>query len=165
MNKEQAMAAIRQLSEFIERTGEPWHKKGYVFEKKFASLCESRGLSCFKQGKGHFDFVVGTQRVQCKALNPDENGRVWVQPGMGPAYVPGSFDVLVVETPKGIHIIPEVDIPRTSSGMVRAVMNESFLSMYADAWSFLESGKYPPEFERQKKFEGFAKSTEVADGR
>ena len=157
MNRDDAMQAIDQivsacgaLRDIVANPGEAWHRKGYDFEKRFASMCESRGLSYLRAGRGHFDYVVNGLRVQCKCLVPDSSGMVYVQPGSGPAYEPGSFDVLVVETPLGLHIVQEAEIPRTrSSGLLRAALSADFLKKFSDAWWVLERAESPAGFERQ----------------
>ena len=150
MNKEEALQVIERLREFVCSTGEAWHKKGYDFEKRFAEICESRGLSVTRAGRGHFDYVVNGLRVQCKCLVPDPGGMVYVQPGSGPAYEPGSFDVLVIETPEAIHIVEETEIPLTkSSGLLRASLSVCFLRKFSGAWWVLERTKSPAGFERQ----------------
>lgn len=166
MNKEQALAALRLVCEFVERSGDPWHKKGYEFESRFADMCDSRGYSCTRAGRGHFDFVVNGLRVQCKRLNPDASGYVCVQPGSGSAYERNSFDVLVVETDEGIHIVPENDIPSTSrSGLLRAATSIEFLRKYSEAWWVLESSMPPKGFEVQLKLDLSQSRERAANGR
>ncbi len=164
---ETARAYLDQIRELIESTSndrhEAPHMKGYDFERRFAVICESRGLSVFR-GRGHFDYVVHGLRVQCKCLVPDLNGFVYVQPGSGPAYAPGSFDALAIETEERLHIIPEEDIPRTKkSGLLRAAMRVSFVTAYRDAWWVLERGERPAGFVRQLPL--WSTDEEYEDGR
>jgi hypothetical protein len=149
---EEAIACLKKLEEYVTSPRDSWHKKGYEFEKRFASMCELRGMVAERAGRGHFDYLVNEVRVQCKCLVPDQSGMVYVQPGSGPAYKPGSFDVLVVETPAGVHVIPESDIPRTKkSGLLRAALSVDFLAKYLDAWWVLTGVELPQGFERQLK--------------
>ena len=163
VNKKEAIELLDKLRDYVT-AGESWHKKGYDFERRFSELCECRGLHCVKAPqRGHFDYVVNGARVQCKCLVPDARCFVYVQPGSGPAYSPDSFDVLAVETPKGLHLIPECLIPRTRSGLVRSHLHISFLERFTDAWWSIESGECPEAFERQLTL--FVVEMEATDGR
>jgi hypothetical protein len=163
-----ARVYLEQIRELIEATStdgrEAPHLKGYDFERRFAVVCERRGMGVSRAGRGHFDYVVDGLRVQCKCLVPDLNGVVYVQPGSGPACAPGSFDALAIETPVGLHIIPEEDIPRTkTSGLLRSAIHASFLAAYLDAWWVLERGERPAGFVRQLPL--WSTNEEDEDGR
>jgi hypothetical protein len=163
MNRDEAIEMIDRLREFVQVSGDAWHKKGYDFERRFGEMCFSRGLDCVRAGRGHFDFVVDGLRVQCKCLVPDAKGKVYVQPGSGPAYLPNSFDVLAIETPKGMHLIPETSIPRTRSGLLQAALSICFLERFTDAWWAIETGQPPAGFEKQLMFS--LNEQEATDGR
>ena len=151
---ETARIYVEKLREFIDAASSDQrdapHIKGYDFEKRFAFVCKSRGMDVIRVGSGHFDYIVNGLRIQCKCLTPNLEGIIYVQPGSGPAYHPGSFDALALETPDGLHIIPEQDIPRTKrSRMLRSALPVSFFESYMNAWWVIERGERPAGFARQ----------------
>ena len=148
MNRDEAIQLLDRLREFVQ-AGESWHKKGYDFERRFCAMCVDRGIDCVRAGRGHYDFLANGLRVQCKCLVPDANGRVYVQPGSGPAYRPGSFDVLAIETPSFLAIVPERFIGRTRSGYLQAAISASFLARFGGAWWAIDGSESPTGFERQ----------------
>jgi hypothetical protein len=164
-----AMIYIEQLRELIEATSLNAHAKGDGFEKRFASECESRGHSAVKPGRCDFDYLVDGLRVQCKCLTPTDKGEIPLISGnggkLGRGYAVGAVDVFAIETSGFLHLIPEIDLPRSSKyeATLISMIKVQFLFPYRDAWWVLERGERPAGFVRQLPL--WSTDEEVDDGR
>jgi hypothetical protein len=151
---ETAKIYVEKLREFIDAASSDYREsdcvKGYSFERRFAAMCESRGMHVVRAGPGHFDYIVNCLRVQCKCNTPGLTGRVNVQPGDCSAYEVGSFDALAIETQNRLYLVPAEDMPLSKkSGRIAPTVSLEFLSSYLDAWWVIERGERPAGFVRQ----------------